>query len=100
VTAAVASSGSVSRVVLVDGIPMSALVLEAARPSAVVVALHGGAVTSGYFDSPVSPRLSLLAAGAALGFTVIALDRPGYGASAPYAPRMLDRRPGRRGVLE
>ena len=26
---------------------------------------------------------SLLRAGAALGFTVIALDRPGYGASAP-----------------
>jgi pimeloyl-ACP methyl ester carboxylesterase len=88
VTAAVASPGSVSRVVLVDGIPMSALVSEVPRPRAVVVALHGGAVTSGYFDSAVSPRLSLLATGAALGFTVIALDRPGYGASAPYASRM------------
>jgi pimeloyl-ACP methyl ester carboxylesterase len=73
---------------VVDGIPMSALVSEVPRPRAVVVALHGGAVTSGYFDSSVSPRLSLLTAGAALGFTVIALDRPGYGASAPYADRM------------
>ena len=73
---------------LVDGIPMSALVSEAARARAVVVALHGGAVTSGYFDSSAAPRLSLLAVGAALGFTVIALDRPGYGASAPYAERM------------
>ena len=79
---------SVSRAVVVDGIPMSALMSEAPRPRAVVVALHGGAVTSGYFDSPVSPRLSLLTAGAALGFTVIALDRPGYGASAPYTERM------------
>ncbi len=67
---------------------MSALVSEVPRPRAVVVALHGGAVTAGYFDSRAQPRLSLLLTGAALGFTVIALDRPGYGASAPYADRM------------
>jgi pimeloyl-ACP methyl ester carboxylesterase len=67
---------------------MSALVSEVPRPRAVVVALHGGAVTSAYFDSRIQPRLSLLRTGAALGFTVIALDRPGYGASAPHEDRM------------
>jgi len=79
---------SVPRTVDIGGIPMSALVSEVPRPRAVVVALHGGAVTSAYFDQRTQPRQSLLATGAALGFTVIALDRPGYGASAPYADRM------------
>ena len=76
-------------VVEVDGIPMSALVREATEPRAVIVALHGGAVTCRYFDPPGSPaQWSLLRTGAALGFTVIALDRPGYGSSFPYADRM------------
>ncbi|HKT03719.1 MAG TPA: alpha/beta fold hydrolase [Rugosimonospora sp.] len=76
------------RIVDVQGIPMSALVAEARRPRAVVVALHGGASTSRYFDCPDRPRLSLLRAGVALGFTVVALDRPGYGSSLGYAERM------------
>lgn len=74
------------RIVHVDGIPMSALVSEVQRPRAVIVALHGGAASSVYFDH--RPRMSLLQTGAALGFTVIALDRPGYGTSLPYADRM------------
>jgi pimeloyl-ACP methyl ester carboxylesterase len=72
------------RVVLVDGVPMSGLIAEAAEPRAVVVAFHGGASTAAYFDCPGHPRLSLLRAGASLGYTMVALDRPGYGASAPY----------------
>ncbi len=75
-------------VVDVDGIPMSALLADVPHPRAVIVALHGGAMTSAYFDAPSQPRLSLLRAGAALGFTVIALDRPGYGRSAPYTDRI------------
>ncbi|MCV7086373.1 alpha/beta hydrolase [Mycolicibacter hiberniae] len=63
---------------------MSALVAEVPDPHAVVVALHGGGTTSIYFDCPGQPSLSLLRAGAALGYTVIALDRPGYGSSALY----------------
>lgn len=76
------------RVVLADGVPMSALVAEAPEPRAVVVALHGGATTPAYFDCPGHRELSLLSAGAAAGFTVVALDRPGYGASAPYPEAM------------
>jgi pimeloyl-ACP methyl ester carboxylesterase len=72
------------RVVLVDGVPMSGLVALADDPNAVVVAFHGGASTAAYFDCPGHPDLSLLRAGAAQGYTMVALDRPGYGASAPY----------------
>jgi pimeloyl-ACP methyl ester carboxylesterase len=78
------------RVVLVDGVPMSGLVAEADDPRAVIVAFHGGASTAAYFDCPGHPRLSFLRTGAALGFTVVALDRPGYGSSAPY-PDAADR---------
>jgi pimeloyl-ACP methyl ester carboxylesterase len=63
---------------------VSGLLAEARQPRAVVVALHGGAATSAYFDAPGRPRLSLLRAGAALGYTVLAVDRPGYGASAGH----------------
>jgi pimeloyl-ACP methyl ester carboxylesterase len=78
------------RVVLVDGVPMSGLIAEAAEPRAVVVAFHGGASTAAYFDCPGHPRLSLLRLGAELGYTMIALDRPGYGSSAPYPDAMAD----------
>jgi pimeloyl-ACP methyl ester carboxylesterase len=72
------------RVVIVGGVPMSALVAEVPDPRAVIVAIHGGGTTCVYFDCPGHPESSFLRAGAAQGFTVIALDRPGYGSSAPY----------------
>lgn len=79
----------VSRVVVdVDGVPMSALVSAVRRPRAVILALHGGAAMSAYFDNPDRPRSSLLRTGAALGFTVIALDRPGYGSSSAYVEQL------------
>lgn len=76
------------RVVMVDGVPMSGLLAEADDPRAVIVAFHGGASTAAYFDCPGHPRLSLLRTGAVLGYTVVALDRPGYGSSAPYPDAM------------
>lgn len=76
------------RIVMVAGVPMSALVADAPTPRAVVVAIHGGATSSAYFDCPGHPRLSLLRAAASHGFTAIAIDRPGYGASAPYQDEM------------
>lgn len=78
------------RLVIVDGVPMSALVAEADDPKAVIVAIHGGGTTAVYFDCPGHPSYSLLRAGAAAGFTVIALDRPGYGSSAPYPEAMVE----------
>lgn len=76
------------RVVMVDGVPMSALVAAVPEPRAVIVAVHGGATSAAYFDCPGRPDLSLLRTAAAAGFTVIALDRPGYGASALYQDTM------------
>lgn len=78
------------RVVLVDAVPMSGLLAEVPGAAAVIVALHGGATTSAYFDCPDHPRLSLLRAGAAMGFTVLALDRPGFGSSALYSREFDD----------
>jgi pimeloyl-ACP methyl ester carboxylesterase len=72
-------------------VPMSALVAEPEHPEdskAVIVAIHGGGTTAVYFDCPGHPALSLLRTGAAHGFTVVALDRPGYGSSAPYPEAM------------
>jgi pimeloyl-ACP methyl ester carboxylesterase len=76
------------RVVVVDGIPMSALIAAVADPRAVIVAIHGGATTSAYFDCPGNPQLSLLRSAASHGYTAIAVDRPGYGASALYQDEM------------
>ncbi|WP_373921928.1 alpha/beta hydrolase [Streptomyces sp. T12] len=55
-------------------------------PRAVIVALHGGGMNAGYFDGQAHPDVSLLALGARLGYTVLALDRPGYGTSAARLP--------------
>jgi pimeloyl-ACP methyl ester carboxylesterase len=82
---------------MADGVPMSALVATAPDPRAVIVAIHGGATTAAYFDCPGHPRLSLLRLAATHGVTALAIDRPGYGASALYADDMND--PDRRVAL-
>jgi len=82
------------RVVPVDGIPMSGLFAAAEDPRAVIIALHGGASSAAYFDCPGHPELSLMRLGATRGFSVVALDRPGYGASAAYSDGMWE--PARR----
>ncbi|MFE3718125.1 alpha/beta hydrolase [Streptomyces cyaneofuscatus] len=70
------------------GIPLSALhARPATAPRATVVAIHGAGMRAGYFHHPVSNDLSLLALGTQLGFSVLALDRPGYGASAGALPQ-------------
>lgn len=78
------------RVVMVDAVPMSAVVAAPPDPRGVLVAIHGGATTSAYFDCPGHPELSLVRAAAEAGYTAIALDRPGYGASAMYQDSMGD----------
>ncbi|MER6915225.1 alpha/beta hydrolase [Streptomyces sp. NPDC000594] len=81
-------SPGVRRITLDAGGPhLSALLAEAqGPPRATVVALHGGGMTAAYFDGQAHPSLSLLTLGAALGCTVLAVDRPGYGESAAALP--------------
>src|SRR5579863_8932570 len=59
------------------------------EPRALLVALHGGTYTSKYFDTPSS---SLLDFCASLGYSILALDRPGYGTatSIPFDQRSFD----------
>lgn len=44
-----------------------------------LVCVHGGGMTSGYFDSPVDRSLSVMRTLASAGYVVLAPDRPGYG---------------------
>jgi pimeloyl-ACP methyl ester carboxylesterase len=53
----------------------------AEAPRATIVALHGGGYSAGYWDHPLDPAASLLTLGPVLGYRVVAIDRPGYGAS-------------------
>lgn len=72
------------------GTRLSALLSEppgSRPPLATVVALHGGGMTASYFDARSRPGLSLLELGATLGFSVLAVDRPGYGRSARELPQ-------------
>jgi pimeloyl-ACP methyl ester carboxylesterase len=69
---------------------MSGLIAVAPDPQAVVVAFHGGSSTAAYFDCPGYPSLSFLRLAADSGYTTVALDRPGYGSSAPY-PEAMER---------
>jgi pimeloyl-ACP methyl ester carboxylesterase len=71
----------------VDGVTLSGLVAEPdGPPRALVLALHGHGMTARYFAGPADADLSLLEVGAALGYTVWAPDRLGYGASAGADP--------------
>ena len=58
-------------------------------PRALIVALHGGTYTSKYFDTPSSALLEFCAS---LGYSIIALDRPGYGTatSVPFDQLSFD----------
>jgi len=72
-------------VVEVDGLSISGLLAEppgGATPRALVLAIPGNSMLGRYFDGPVDRNGSLLELGSRQGFTVWAIDRPGYGASA------------------
>ncbi len=72
----------ISQPVSIDAgsVKLSGRFLPAANgdPRALLVAVHGGTYTSKYFDTPPS---SLLEFCATLGYSILALDRPGYGAA-------------------
>ncbi len=84
-------SAGVRRVSLeAAGVTLSCLLSEPELPPrAAVIAVHGGGMSSGYFDGQAHPDLSLLTLGARLGFTVLSIDRPGYGGSAAALPEGL-----------
>ena len=70
----------------VDSIPLSGLQADPdGPPRGLILALHGGGARAAYWHSPVDPGSGLLELGARLGWRVLALDRPGYGASADPA---------------
>ena len=76
--------------IAVRGIRLSGLVGRPSRapPRALVVALHGGGSSAGYWDGP-APVQSFVRLAVQLGFAVLAVDRPGYGASRDVDPAML-----------
>ncbi|MYZ37038.1 MULTISPECIES: alpha/beta hydrolase [unclassified Streptomyces] len=71
-----------------DGVEVSGLLAEpeGVEPRAVVVAIHGRGMCADYFNGLTDPADSLLTLGAGLGYSVLALDRPGYGASVRQLP--------------
>lgn len=66
---------------MVRGIPLSGLVGTVAKPRGVLLAIHGGGTRAGYFDGGAHPDQSLLTLAHTLGYSVLAIDRPGHGSS-------------------
>ncbi|MCX4701200.1 alpha/beta hydrolase [Streptomyces sp. NBC_01352] len=82
-------SPGVRRITLdADGVPLSALLAlpRYGTARATVVALHGAGMRAAYFDGRACPGQSLLGLATELGHAVLAVDRPGYGASAARLP--------------
>jgi len=88
----VSSTATIEPVLIsTPGIELSGLLCRPSQtPRGLIVALPGGGVCAGYWDSPLQPQLSLLRLGAQVGFSVLALDRPGYGASRDHDATRLD----------
>jgi pimeloyl-ACP methyl ester carboxylesterase len=70
-------------IVNAGGVALSGLYAEPAggTPRALIVAVHGFGMHAGYFDGATVPGLSLLKLASQLGFSALAVDRPGFGAS-------------------
>lgn len=60
-----------------------------AVPRAVVVAVHGAGMTADYFDARSEASSSLCVTATRLGYSVLTIDRPGYGAHADRYPSGL-----------
>jgi pimeloyl-ACP methyl ester carboxylesterase len=54
-------------------------------PRALIIALHGGTVSAAIFDDIIPGEAGFIDTAASLGYAVLALDRPGYGASQQIA---------------
>jgi pimeloyl-ACP methyl ester carboxylesterase len=63
-------------------VPLSGrIAVPRGEPRGLLVCVHGGGMTSGYFDSATHVELSVLQQFAVAGFAALAPDRPGYGAT-------------------
>ena len=71
-----------------DNIELSGRFLPATngQPRALLVAVHGGTYASKYFDTAPSQLLDFCAS---LGYSILALDRPGYGTATSVPPNQL-----------
>lgn len=70
---------------VIDGVRIATETHDPPAPqpgSPLLVALHGGSYTSGYFDVAGTPAGSFLDVAARNGFRAVTVDRPGYGKSA------------------
>lgn len=72
---------AVARIWQVGDLRLSGLEATLGSPAATILALHGGGYSAGYWDHPLDRSGSLLELGPRLGYRVVAIDRPGYGAS-------------------
>src|SRR5690349_8396283 len=61
----------------------------ASAPRALIVALHGGALSAAIFNDTIPGEAGFLDTAASLGYAVLALDRPGYGASQHIAADLI-----------
>lgn len=86
-----ADAQSVRDIIIDTGeIALSGLIGSPAGPAkGLILALHGGSYSAGYWNYQGARGESLMALAAELGFHVLALDRPGYGASHDFAPERL-----------
>ncbi|WP_436788723.1 alpha/beta hydrolase [Yinghuangia sp. YIM S10712] len=76
----------------VAGVPISGLLARPVRSPGrgTILALHGGGSRAAYWHRDSAADTSLLLLGASLGWSVLAIDRPGYGASAGLAREVQD----------
>jgi len=76
------------------GVRLSALTASPERQPArgIILALHGGGSSARYWNNPAGWGNSLLELGSDLGFHVLAVDRPGYGASSQIDPALTSLR--------
>ncbi|MCC6473602.1 MAG: alpha/beta hydrolase [Burkholderiales bacterium] len=68
------------------GLALSGIhVAAAAAPRGLIFGIHGGSYTSRYFDFDAIRGSNLVDVAPALGYAVVAVDRPGYGAASEVA---------------
>ena len=66
------------------------------KPRALVFGIHGGSYTSHYFNYRSMAGQTLFDLAPGLGYSVLAIDRPGYGLASELMPSFDEQAPLRR----